>query len=104
MEKRGDSMALEAEEPGSDKTEVPRGATVSAVAPRSCRVLWRRSNARQKKGRTDGADATLGEEGDMARNRTQKRTKSGEPQEIPNNPPGRHIRPPNFLGFLVLGR
>ena len=50
MEERGDSMALEAEEPGSDKTEVPRGATVSAFAPRSCRVLWRRSDARRKKG------------------------------------------------------
>ena len=77
VEERGDSIALEAEEPGSDKTEVPRGATVSAFAPRSCRVLWRRSDARQKKGRTDGANTTLGQEGDMARNRTQKRTKRG---------------------------
>ena len=50
MEGREDSMAPEAEEPGSDKTEVPRGATVFAFAPRSCRVLWRRSDARQKTG------------------------------------------------------
>ena len=35
VEERGDSMALEAEEPGSDKTEVPRGATVFAFTPRS---------------------------------------------------------------------
>ena len=65
MEEREDSIALEAEKPGSGKTEVPRGATVSAFAPRSCRVLWR----------TDGAHTTLGQEGDMGRNRTQKRTK-----------------------------
>ena len=46
MEEREDSIALEAEEPGSDKTEVPRGATVFAFTPRSCRVLWRLSDAR----------------------------------------------------------
>ena len=40
MEERGDCMALEAEEPGSDKTEVPRGATVSAFAPRSMPPCW----------------------------------------------------------------
>ena len=87
----------------SDKTEAPRDATFSACAPRGCRVLRRQSSAKNRDW-TEDANTTWWARRRYDAKQGTTESKMRETQDIPNNPPVGHVRPPNFLGFLVLGR